>query len=130
MKTLRKNKVVIESMIKSSPTVLYNMLATPSGLASWFCDDVNIKHNSKYVFYWGNNAYEAQLVGQKKDHYIRFAWIHPNHSDTYFEFKIEKDDLTNDVFLIITSNTDPNTHDIEEEDWLLMTSKLKTCIRG
>ena len=130
MKILKKSKLIIEYVIRSSPSVLYNMLTTPSGLSCWFCDDVNIKHDNLYVFFWGTSFYEAKLIGQKKDHYIRFAWVNDLEKHAYFEFKIEKHDLTSDVFLIITSTSENGNQEIEEEDWELMTKKLRNCIGG
>ena len=50
--------------------------------------------------------------------------------DAYFEFKIEKHDLTSDVFLVITSTSENGNQEIEEEDWKLMTKKLRNCIGG
>ena len=41
--SMDKEKFSIEYPINSSKGVLYNCFSTPSGLAEWFCDDVNIK---------------------------------------------------------------------------------------
>jgi uncharacterized protein YndB with AHSA1/START domain len=130
MKLLRKSKLIVEQVVKSSPSVLYNMLVTPSGLSSWFCDDVDIKHDSRYVFFWGSFSNEAKLVAQKKDHYVRFVWEKDISPEAYFEFKIEKDYITSDVFLIITSTSEIGNQEIEEEDWEHMARKLKNCIGG
>ena len=130
MKIAKKNKLVVEQVIKSSPTVLYNMLVTPSGLSSWFCDDVDIKHGNRYVFFWGTIALGAKLLSQKKDHYVRFAWEKDEDAEDYFEFRIERDYITSDVFLVITSTSEQGNQDIEIEDWELMTQKLKICIGG
>ena len=45
-------KLELEFVIKSSPTILYQYISTPSGLVEWFCDDVNIKgsNNEEYEF--------------------------------------------------------------------------------
>ena len=38
-------KYSIEIPINSSVNVLYKRLSTPSGLAEWFADNVNLKNN-------------------------------------------------------------------------------------
>ena len=44
-------KYSIELPINSSVNVLYKRLSTPSGLAEWFADNVNLKNNI-YTFFW------------------------------------------------------------------------------
>ena len=46
-----KHKIELEYLLKTSPKVFENMVSTPSGLAEWFADDVNIKEDI-YTFYW------------------------------------------------------------------------------
>ena len=51
---------------------------------------------------------EAILLSKKEKHHIRFKWVESEGDDTYFEFLIQIDDLTEDVSLIVT--------DFAEED--------------
>ena len=44
-------KYSIEYPIKTSISILYKRLTTPSGLSEWFADNVNIK-NDVLTFYW------------------------------------------------------------------------------
>ena len=37
---VERAKLELEFMIKSSPTILFQYVSTPSGLVEWFCDDV------------------------------------------------------------------------------------------
>ena len=95
-----KEKIQLEYEIKVSPKMLYNRLSTPSGLSEWFCDDVNIRINI-YSFKWDDNVQQAKLLSKKEEKFIRFQWLEESE-DTYFEFRIEIDDLTGDVALVIT----------------------------
>ena len=45
-----KVRIDLEYIIKTSPTILFNCLSTPSGLSEWFSDDVNIK-DDRYTFF-------------------------------------------------------------------------------
>lgn len=92
-------KFEIEFVIRSSAEMLYEFLSTPSGLSEWFCDDVNIR-NGIYSFVWDGQEQQALLV-KDTETVIRFQWIDKNDG-SYFEFRIQKDELTNDISLMIT----------------------------
>jgi len=95
-----KNKLVLEYIIHSSPKLLYEFLTSPSGLSEWFADDVNINGNL-YAFYWDGAMQEANLIDIKEGKSIRLHWT-DRPADTYFEFRIEKNELTEELSLIIT----------------------------
>ena len=93
-------KFQLEYPIHSSINILYKRLSNPSGLSEWFADDVHIR-NDVYTFYWDGSEQAARLVNKKENEFVRFDWI-DSEDESYFEFAIQVDDLTNDVSLIIT----------------------------
>lgn len=93
-----KEKLELEYVINCSPKVLYNRLSNASGLAEWFADDVAV-NGKKYTFLWDGAGQDAELAFRKENLVVRFNWL---DEDTYFEFKITRDELTGDVSLIIT----------------------------
>ena len=93
-------KFQLEYPIHSSINILYKRLSNPSGLSEWFADDVHIR-NDIYTFYWDGSEQAARLVNKKENEFVRFHWI-DSEEESYFEFAIQVDDLTNDVSLIIT----------------------------
>lgn len=93
-------KFEIEIVIRASATILYEFLVTPSGLSEWFCDDVNIR-NGIYTFIWDGQLQQARLLKTVEEQLVRFQWVDKTDG-SYFEFKIQRDDLTNDISLIIT----------------------------
>ena len=93
-------KFELEYPIHSSINILYKRLFTPSGLSEWFADDVHIR-NDVYTFFWDGSEQSAKLVKKKENQFVRFHWL-DNDDESYFEFAIQIDDLTNDVSLIIT----------------------------
>ncbi|MFS4468464.1 START-like domain-containing protein [Maribacter sp. 2210JD10-5] len=95
-----KVKFEIEYVIQSSPQLLYQYLATPSGLSEWFADNVNSR-GEKFIFIWDGAEEEAKLLKKKSDEFVRFAW-EENDDDSYFEMKIIVDEITKDVSLFIT----------------------------
>ena len=57
-------KYSIEIPINSSVNVLYKRLSTPSGLAEWFADNVNLKNNI-YTFFWDDSEPAAKILKKK-----------------------------------------------------------------
>ncbi len=99
-----KGKFVLEFVLGTSPAILYEFLTTPSGLSEWFADDVNI-HDGVFTFFWDGSEQKALLLDFKEEKYIRFQWV-DKPEGTYFEFKIEVDELTGDVSLMVTDFAD------------------------
>jgi uncharacterized protein YndB with AHSA1/START domain len=107
-----KVRIQLEYVINCSPKVLFNRLSTASGLTEWFAEDVRVK-GKKYTFVWEGAEQTATMTLQKENKLVRFVW---EEDETYFEFKITQDELTNDVSLIII--------DFSEEDEIEETKGL------
>lgn len=124
-----KVKFEMEIEAKSSMSVLFNMISTPSGLSEWFADDVNIK-GDVFTFFWDGSSEEAKLLSKKKGLSVKFQWIEDVEEGlkTYFEIYIRLDELTNDVALIITDFAEED--EIEEAKllWESQIDKLKKTI--
>lgn len=91
----------LEYPLHSSIKILYERLSTISGLSEWFADDVNINREGIYTFTWEGSSQEAKLISKKKGEHIRFRWL-DSEDDEYFEFRIQIDELTSDVSLIVS----------------------------
>jgi len=109
-----KGKFELEYVMHTSAGILYEFLTSPSGLAEWFADDVNI-HDGIFTFFWEGSEQKAKLLGFKEDKFVRLQWL-DKPDGTYFEFRIERDELTGDISLIIS--------DFADEGADLKTSKL------
>jgi len=119
-----KKKYQLEFVVKASPKLLYNFLSTPSGLSEWFADDVNSR-GERYVFFWEGSEEEAILQSKKDKQHVRFKWVESEGDDTYFEFLIQIDDLTEDVALIITDFAEEDEMD---EAKMLWDSQIHTLL--
>ncbi len=93
-------KFEMEFGFRSSPEMLYEFFSTSSGLSEWFCDDVNIR-NGIYTFIWDGQMQQARLLKTIDNQLARYQWVDKTDG-SYFEFRIQRDDLTNDISLIVT----------------------------
>jgi uncharacterized protein YndB with AHSA1/START domain len=121
-----KIKFEIEFVIQSSPQMLYQYLATPSGLSEWFADNVNSR-GEKFIFIWDGAEEEAKLLKRKTDEFVRFSWDE-NEDDSFFEMKIIVDEITKDVSLFITDFAEDDEVEESKMLWTNQVSDLKQVL--
>lgn len=121
-------KYSIEIPINSSVNVLYKRLSTPSGLAEWFADNVNLKNNV-FTFFWDDSDQSAKILKKKSNKFVQFKWLDDEEKESFFEFKIQVDEMTSDVSLIITDFAE-DKEDQEEQTmlWEQQIQNLKMAI--
>jgi uncharacterized protein YndB with AHSA1/START domain len=95
----KKQLYTLEYPVRCSPTILYEFLSTASGLQEWFAEQVDEKEGV-FSFGWNGSEETAEVVDKEEDKFIRFHWSHAP-KDEYFEFKIEKSEVTNQTILVI-----------------------------
>ena len=117
-------KYELEFQMRSSVNILFASLSTPSGLSEWFADDVNCNREI-YTFIWDNTEQEAELISLSNNYLIKFRWL-DFPKETFFEFRIEIDDITNDVILKVTDFAE---EDEVEEGKDLWTSQIQTLMK-
>ncbi len=121
-----KVKFDIEFPIHSSPSFLYQYLSTPDGLGEWFADNVNSR-SDLFTFIWDDSEEQAKRVSHKTNERIRFKWLEEDE-DTYFEFRIQVDDITKDVSLIVTAFADEDEVEESKMFWENQIDELKHTI--
>lgn len=89
----------MEFPVRCSPSILYEFLSTPAGLQEWFADKVDERDNV-FSFSWNGTTDKAEVTESEQEKFIRFHWMH-QPKDEYFEFRIEKSEVTNLTILII-----------------------------
>ncbi|MEI8226020.1 MAG: START-like domain-containing protein [Bacteroidota bacterium] len=95
-------KFELEYTLNCSPKVLFSRLSTPEGLGEWFAENVNVD-GDLFTFFWNGSESIARLSALKENKLVRFEWINlENEEENYFEFRINIDELTGDLALIIS----------------------------
>ena len=96
---MAKQLYTLEFPVRCSPVILYEFLASPAGLQEWFADKVDDRDNV-FSFTLNGTIERAEVLEKEQDKFIRFHWLHAPKEE-FFEFKIEKSEVTNQTILVI-----------------------------
>lgn len=121
-------KLELEYTIKSSPKALFFFLNDPSGLSEWFCDKISVNEKI-YTFYWDDEERSAELISSKANKNTLFRWI-DLPENTYFELRLEVEDITKEVALIVTDFEPEDEHENSKLLWDTQVNKLMQLIGG
>ena len=124
---ITKLKFEMEFPIQASQHMLYQYFGSPSGLSEWFADNVNSR-GEIYTFIWNGSEEQAKVLQERPGEKIKFKWLSDGEDKTFFEFRIEVDEITKDVSLIVTDFAEED--DIEESKmfWENQIDELKRTI--
>lgn len=124
-----KIKYELEFVIQSSPQLLYQYISTPSGLSEWFSDNVNSR-GEMFTFIWDDSEEEAKLLSKKSGERIKFRWMADEEEgdDYFFELRIQVDEITKDVSLMVTDFSDDDEVEESKMLWDNMISNLKQVL--
>ena len=120
----QKEKFELEYIIKTSPSILFARLSSPSGLSEWFADDVNLK-GKIYTFVWEGSEQQAEQVLRKENKMVRYHWLDDEDDKAYFEFRINVDDLTGETALVIIDFAEADEKEDAMELWNQQVDELK-----
>jgi len=110
----KKQQFILEFPVRCSPSILYEFLSTPAGLQEWFADKVDERDNV-FSFSWNGTTDKAEVTESEQEKYIRFHWMHLPKEE-FFEFRIEKSEVTNQTILVIKDFADKS--DVKDQSQL------------
>jgi hypothetical protein len=107
----KKKLFTADYEVHASVKMLYPYIQSASGLSEWFADDVKINNESKiFTFVWDNEEHKAKQVAHRTNHFVRFEFLPEVPDDekdpSYFELRLESNELTQSVFLKISDYSD------------------------
>ncbi len=118
----------MEIPIQASPSLLYNYISTPSGFSEWYADNVNSR-GEIYTFIWeGGSEEKAKMISKKSGERIRMQWLIDEDDPYYFELRIQVDEITKDVSLMITDFAEEDEMEETKMWWENMISELKQVL--
>lgn len=124
-----KVKFEMEFPIHASPQLLYQYISTPSGLSEWFADNVNSR-GEQFTFIWDDSEETAKLLSKKSGERIKFRWMtDEEEGDNYFfEIRIQVDEITKDVSIIVTDFSEEDEVEEAKMLWDNQISDLKQVL--
>jgi uncharacterized protein YndB with AHSA1/START domain len=124
-----KIKYELEFPIHASPQLLFQYISTPSGLSEWFADNVNSR-GEVFTFIWNDTEEQARLLSKKSGERIRFRWLEDEEDEApyFFEIRIQVDEITKDVSLIVTDFIDKDELEEAKMLWENQISGLKQVL--
>ena len=124
-----KKSFSIEYDFHASPQLLFQYLSTPSGLSEWFADNVNSR-GERFTFIWDDSEETALLLQKKNNDKVKFQWQNDEEDDGeyYFEFKVQVDEITKDVSLIVTDFAEEDELEESKMLWDNLVSDLKQVL--
>jgi hypothetical protein len=123
-----RSKFELEYTLNCSPKVLFSRLSTPEGLGEWFAEKVEAD-SDLFTFFWNNSISKARLSALKENKLVRFEWTGmENEESNYFEFRINIEELTGDLALIICDFAEENEREDSISLWDSQITDLKRLL--
>ena len=122
-----KVKYEMEFPIQASPSLLYQYISTPSGLSEWYADNVNSR-GELFTFILDGSEDKENLFSKKNGERIKFRWMADEDTPFYFEIRIQVDEITKDVSIMITDFADEDEVSEGKMLWENMISDLKSVL--
>ena len=121
-----KTKLELEFPIHASPQLLYQYISTPSGLSEWFASNVNLR-GEMFTFIWDGSQEKAKLLNKKSGERVKFKWQNGDDA-SYFEIRIQVDEITKDVSLMVTDFAEEDEVEETRMLWENQISDLKQVL--
>jgi len=126
---MEKIKYELEFPIHASPQLIYQYISTPSGLSEWYADNVNSR-GELFKFIWDGAEEQAKLLTKKSGERVKFRWLEDEDDGEsyYFEMRIQVDEITKDVSIMITDFAEDDEIEESKMLWDNMISNLKQVL--
>lgn len=118
----KKVLYTLEYPVRCSPNILYEFLRTPAGIQEWFADKVD-EHDGNFSFNWNGSEDKAELIDSEEGKFVRFRWDYMG-KDEYFEWRIDKSEVTNQTILVISDFADKKEIKDQSQLWEYQVKEL------
>ena len=103
---MQKQRLNLEYPLSArKPDLLWQLLSTDHGLERWLADHVE-EDNGVMRLTWGDlygehHTLKANIVERQKNSHIRLRWVDEEEDDAFWEMRIGKSELTDELCLFV-----------------------------
>ena len=104
---MQKQRLELEYPLRGrKPDLLWQLMSTDHGLERWLADEVK-EEDGVMSLTWGSPYGEhhtllANIVEREKNDHIRFQWVDEVEQGAFWEMRIGRSELTEDLCLCVT----------------------------
>lgn len=122
---MTKRKFNLEYSLNAvSGPILWNAISTPTGLQTWMADNVTSEEHI-FTFEWSKDEIrQAEQTHRRTNSHIRFHWLDDENPKSYFELRMEYNELTGDYTLLITDFAEEEEVEELTELWNIEVDRL------
>lgn len=129
-----KQRFEREFSINASPRILFPYIASASGLAQWFCDDVRREVGQRLTMVWDKQNHYAEVAQERPGRSIRYVFLdeqqQPAPDADYLDFCLEASRITHEVFLRVVDYSDHTNGQEQHELWEGLVDRLRHQVSG
>ncbi len=125
---MERVQVKLEFLFRSSQTIIYQFLTTPSCLVRWFCEGVDI-NGKTYTFTWSGADENADLVESVENEKLRFVWEDAEEGE-FLEFNLSKSQLTGETLVEVIDYCDSDEVKETQQLWESQFAAMKKEMGG
>ena len=103
---MKKQRLDVEYPLSArKPDIVWGLISTDHGLGRWIADEVE-ESNGTISFTWGqpwadHHTLTAKVVEREKNSHIRFRWLEEEDPEAFWEMRIGKSELTDELCLCV-----------------------------
>lgn len=121
----RKNIHLEYSFNNVSGSILWNAISNASGLQTWLAEKVTSEERI-FTFEWSKDEIrQAECTHFRANSFVRFHWLDDEEPKSYFELRMENNELTGDYTLIITDSVEEEEIEELTDLWNLEVTQLQ-----
>ena len=118
-----KQKLNLEyPLATKSSSLVWEQIGTIHGLERWLADSIEEIDDDTIALTWGetwtdHHTLEAKIVERRKNSHIRLQWVSDEDQDTYWEMRIGRSELTDELCLYVADYALPEDIDDLHDLW-------------
>ena len=120
---IKKQKLCLEyPLATKSPNIVWEQISTIHGLERWLADHIEENGENILSLTWGevwtdHHTLEARIIERQKNDHIRLQWLNEDDPEAYWEMRIGRSELTDELCLYVADYALPEDIDDLHDLW-------------